>query len=372
MLGSTADSLFWMFRYIERAENTLCLIESGFQLHLISSKNLKNEWDAILKTSSIRQFFTKNNTQLDSLKIINFMFKDQINSNNIYELISKARENARRSRVAMTLEVWESVNTCWLFLKEQLKKNVTENRVQSLIKDTREKIALIYGYLNKTMLKDEILNFCYLGTYIERFNNTARILNTRQYLLIEERLYGLEYYNNFQSLQPMTPANCGYSMLRSATYSEFYQGLLQLCDDMDMPLEGLHTEIGPGVLEAALAYDDVLEAADKAVLFKTFTKVFAQRNDLVATFMAKWNIQHQGQSGHTHISLRDEQGNPLFYDAHEPHRMSKMMRHFLAGVTGKGSDFSFGLMPTINFRTAGSLEGCLVTAKPKLVYLKCL
>ena len=198
MLGSTADSLFWMFRYIERAENTLCLIESGFQLHLISSKNLKNEWDAILKTSSIRQFFTKNNTQLDSLKIINFMFKDQINSNNIYELISKARENARRSRVAMTLEVWESVNTCWLFLKEQLKKNVTENRVQSLIKDTREKIALIYGYLNKTMLKDEILNFCYLGTYIERFNNTARILNTRQYLLIEERLYGLEYYNNFQ------------------------------------------------------------------------------------------------------------------------------------------------------------------------------
>ena len=59
MLGSTADSLFWMFRYIERAENTLCLIESGFQLHLISSKNLKNEWDAILKTSSIRQFFTK-------------------------------------------------------------------------------------------------------------------------------------------------------------------------------------------------------------------------------------------------------------------------------------------------------------------------
>ena len=77
MLGSTADSLFWMFRYIERAENTLCLIESGFQLHLISSKNLKNEWDAILKTSSIRQFFAKNNTQLDSLKICLFSMLHQ-------------------------------------------------------------------------------------------------------------------------------------------------------------------------------------------------------------------------------------------------------------------------------------------------------
>ena len=198
MLGSTADSLFWMFRYIERAENILCLIESGFQLHLISSKNLKNEWDAILKTSSNRQFFAKNNTQLDSLKIINFMFKDEKNSNNIYQLISKARENARRSRVAITLEVWESVNTCWLYLNEQTKKNVTENKVQTLIKNIREKIALIYGFLQKTMLKDEIMSFCSLGTYIEKFNNTARILNTRQYLLVEEKLYGLENYNNFQ------------------------------------------------------------------------------------------------------------------------------------------------------------------------------
>ncbi len=198
MLGSTADSLFWMFRYIERAENILCLIESGFQLHLISSKNLKNEWDAILKTSSIRQFFSKNNTQLDSLKIINFMFKDEKNSNNIYLLISKARENARRSRVAITLEVWESINTCWLYLKEQTKKKVTENKVQTIIKNIREKIALIYGFLQKTMLKDEILSFCSLGTYIEKFNNTARILNTRQYLLVEEKLYGLENYNNFQ------------------------------------------------------------------------------------------------------------------------------------------------------------------------------
>ena len=198
MLGSTADSLFWMFRYIERAENTLCLIESGFQLHLISSKNLKNEWDAILKTSSNRQFFAKNNTQLDSLKIINFMFKDEKNSNNIYLLISKARENARRSRVAITLEVWESINTCWLYLNEQTKKNVTENKVQTIIKNIREKIALIYGFLQKTMLKDEILSFCSLGTYIEKFNNTARILNTRQYLLVEEKLYGLENYNNFQ------------------------------------------------------------------------------------------------------------------------------------------------------------------------------
>ena len=104
MLGSTADSLFWMFRYIERAENILCLIESGFQLHLISSKNLKNEWDAILKTSSIRQFFAKNNTQLDSMKIVNFMFKDEKNFNNIYLLISRQEKMLEDQELLLLLK----------------------------------------------------------------------------------------------------------------------------------------------------------------------------------------------------------------------------------------------------------------------------
>ena len=198
MLGSTADSLFWMFRYIERAENTLCVIESGFQLYLISSTNLYNEWDAILRTNSIRQYFLKKNSSLDSLKIINFMLKDSRNVNNILSLVSKARENARKSRVSITTDVWESINTCWLYLNKELNKHVTENKIQLILQTTREKIALIFGFLEKTMLKNEILNFCYLGTYIEKFDNTARILNTRQYLFLDEKKYRLEGYDNFQ------------------------------------------------------------------------------------------------------------------------------------------------------------------------------
>ena len=78
MLGSTADSLFWMFRYIERVENTLCMIESGFQLYLLSSSNLNNEWDAILRTNSVRHHFLKKNNSLDSLNIINANSKTRI------------------------------------------------------------------------------------------------------------------------------------------------------------------------------------------------------------------------------------------------------------------------------------------------------
>ena len=154
--------------------------------------------------------------------------------------------------------------------------------------------------------------------------------------------------SNFQSLHTITPANCGYSVLRSSTYDEFHQGLWDLCQTMDMPLEGLHTEIGPGVLEAALCYDQALEAADRAALFKTFAKIFAQRNDCVATFMAKWNIQHQGQSGHTHLSLRNEQGDTVFYDASAPHNMSALMRSFVAGQQRYMPELLAMVAPNIN------------------------
>ena len=152
----------------------------------------------------------------------------------------------------------------------------------------------------------------------------------------------------FRHLQTMTPGNCGYSVLRGAAYSDFYYGLLDLCETMDMSLEGLHTEIGPGVLEAAIAYDDVLRAGDKAILFKTFTKVFAQQRNCLATFMAKWDIAHQGQSGHTHLSLRDKHDASVFYDASKPNNMSDVMRHFLAGQQQCMPELLAMVAPTIN------------------------
>jgi glutamine synthetase len=114
-------------------------------------------------------------------------------------------------------------------------------------------------------------------------------------------------------------------------HAELYDELLSTCRAMDMALEGLHTETGPGVLEAAIAVDDALPAADKAVLFKTFTKVMAQRRGLMATFMAKWSRDWPGQSGHIHLSLKDRDGKPVFHDAAGERGMSQAMRHFIGG-----------------------------------------
>lgn len=138
---------------------------------------------------------------------------------------------------------------------------------------------------------------------------------------------------NYQNLKSWTPGNFGYSILRSTVNSDFYRDLIDMTETMDMPIEGLHTETGPGVLEAALAVDEALAMADKAMLFKCFTKALAQRNGLMATFMAKWSHNEPGQSGHIHMSLRErESGKSAFHDESRPHNMSVVQEHFIAGV----------------------------------------
>lgn len=152
----------------------------------------------------------------------------------------------------------------------------------------------------------------------------------------------------YRNLKPITPGNFGYSMLRSSVWSEFYEQLLMLSREMRFPIEGLHTETGPGVLEAALAYTDVVEAADQASLFKTFTKVLAQRNGMMATFMAKWSNAVPGQSGHLHMSLQDKGGTNVFYDAGGKHGMSEVQRQFVAGQVALLPELLSMVSPTVN------------------------
>jgi glutamine synthetase len=135
----------------------------------------------------------------------------------------------------------------------------------------------------------------------------------------------------YRNLTPLTPGYFGYSVLRSSVQADFYADLLRQCEQMGMPLEGLHTETGPGVIEAAIAHSGALEAADRAALFKTFTKVLAQKRGWMATFMAKWSPSWPGQSGHLHMSLTDKRGKDIFHDAGRPHQISDRMRWFVGG-----------------------------------------
>ena len=160
---------------------------------------------------------------------------------------------------------------------------------------------------------------------------TAHAALEYEFFLFNETPHSVRQ-KNYQNLQPITPGFFGYSMLRNSVHAELYQELLDMGEAMGFPIEGLHTETGPGVIEAALVVDEAGNAADKAALFKTFTKVWAQRRDLMATFMAKWSNDYPGQSGHIHLSLRHKNdGRSAFFDPDQPLTMSEAQRHFIGG-----------------------------------------
>ena len=152
----------------------------------------------------------------------------------------------------------------------------------------------------------------------------------------------------YRQLKTLTPGTFGYSVLRSSVHADLFHELLDLGQAMRFPIEGLHTETGPGVLEAALTYCEALEAADRAALFKTFAKVLAQRRGLMATFMAKWSNSVPGQSGHLHISLRTQGGDSVFHHPSKPQEMSDAMRWFVGGQQA--------LMPELLAMVAGTVN----------------
>ena len=156
---------------------------------------------------------------------------------------------------------------------------------------------------------------------------------------------------HYRNLKPMAPGWFGYSVIRNTVESDFYRQMLATCEAMDFGLEGLHEETGPGVIEAAITVDQALMAADKAALFKTFIKILAQRNNMMATFMAKWSRDWPGQSGHIHMSLKGPDGKPVFHDPAQPHSMSETMRHFVGGLQKLMPELLAMVAPTINSYT---------------------
>jgi glutamine synthetase len=152
---------------------------------------------------------------------------------------------------------------------------------------------------------------------------------------------------HFRGLTPLSPGMFGYSWMRTGQNADFCHAILDGMDRFDVPIEGLHTETGPGVYEVAIRYDDALRAADKAALFKTAMKQVAARLGYSVTFMAKWNPDLPGSSGHIHQSLWKD-GHNAFFDAADAHKLSAVARHYLAGQLELMPELTALLSPTIN------------------------
>lgn len=149
--------------------------------------------------------------------------------------------------------------------------------------------------------------------------------------------------------EPLTPGMFGYSLLRQSMNQPFFAAIMKELGEFRVPIEGLHTETGPGVYEAAILYSDALEAADRAVLFKSSVREIGYRFGILPTFMAKWNTKLPGCSGHTHQSLWDEgRTRNLFYDEKDPFKMSALFKSYLAGQLQLLPELLALFAPTIN------------------------
>jgi uncharacterized alpha-E superfamily protein len=181
MLSRTADHLFWMARYTERAENTARMLNVNVETALLpqSSEQVEQGWRAMLGISELQSEYSAKHAQLTQKDVLDFMVRDPENASSIVACLRQARENARAVRGALTTEVWESHNATWLMLHRELHSEVLNQDPGKFFEWVKYRSHLSRGVTIGTMLKDEAFYFIRLGTFLERADNTARILDIK-------------------------------------------------------------------------------------------------------------------------------------------------------------------------------------------------
>ena len=198
MLGRTAGGVFWMFRYLERAENMARLVEAGHRMALTRGLGSDEEWRSVVTTAGLRAAYEARFDDYSPQHVVNFLLRDKTNPASVYSTLESARQSARMTRTALTREVWEATNIFWMRVQEAMARPVRETDLPSLIALIRQQSAQVRGALHGSMLRIDVYNFARLGTFLERADNTARILDVKYYVLLPSLSFVGEALDNVQ------------------------------------------------------------------------------------------------------------------------------------------------------------------------------
>ena len=198
MLGKTAGGLYWMFRYLERSENNARLVEAGFRIALTRSAAAEDEWMSVIQTAGVQTGFLERHETADASTVTDYLLRDKANPSSVISVIESARNNARLVRTALTREVWEATNECWLALKDALARPVRDRELPEVLGLIRQQSALVRAALHGTMLRNDIYDFARIGTFLERADNTARILDVKYYVLLPSVMHVGSSLDNVQ------------------------------------------------------------------------------------------------------------------------------------------------------------------------------
>lgn len=181
MLSRTADHLFWLARYMERAENTARMLDVNYQTSLLpqSAAVAERGWRGLLSISELTADYETRYGAVEAQQVQDFMVRDERNPSSILSCLRGARENARAMRGTLTTEVWETTNQTWLEFKRLIADGLLARDPSALCEWVKFRSHLSRGVAAGTMLQDEAFNFMRIGTFLERADNTARLLDVK-------------------------------------------------------------------------------------------------------------------------------------------------------------------------------------------------
>ncbi len=220
LLGRTANGLYWMSRYIERAENMARLLDAGLRMALTRTASSAEEWNSVVVSAGCEFGFANRHDEVSATAVADFLLRDITNSSSVLASIETARSNARMVRTALTRETWESINEAWMALRRVLARPIDERDLPTVLDTIKRETAQIRGTFHGTMLRNEIFDFAQLGTFIERADNTARILDVKYYVLLPSIHWVGSSLDNYQweSILRSVSAHRSYRWVYEADY----------------------------------------------------------------------------------------------------------------------------------------------------------
>jgi uncharacterized alpha-E superfamily protein len=200
MLSRTADNLYWIARYMERAETLARLLEVGSRIALLPSSGhgYRSEWDSLLQASGTADGFAKKYGEAVQRNIESYLFFDRDNPSSVASCLFRARENARIVRTALTSQMWDAINTAYQELRQLERTPRSELELTRLTEWTMRHTAMMRGATDATLLRNDGWDFLNLGYYLERADSTARLIDVKYYVLLPRSDYVGSGLDNYQ------------------------------------------------------------------------------------------------------------------------------------------------------------------------------
>ena len=252
MLSRTADHLFWMSRYTERAENTARILDVNYQTSLLPQSAGVDQvgWEGLLRISELMQSYQHQHGKVNAKEVLHFMVRDETNPSSIVSCLKAARENARAVRGVLTTELWETQNQTWLELQRLLKGKSVDKDPSEFFEWVKFRSHLSRGVAIGTMLQDEAFHFYRMGTFLERADNTARLIDVK-FQAVESDFFGasrqadqeLDFYHWSAILRSVSAFEVYRKVYRAMITPERVAELLILRPDMPRSLLACMNEV---------------------------------------------------------------------------------------------------------------------------------